>query len=75
MKILNNKKVNCMLGMIAANYIIGIDALKKADMPEKHFADSVDKLTSNTIDLASMLYGQNGIQFIHNMAKKYGIYD
>ena len=42
MKILSNKKARKMLQMVAANYIIGADALKKADMPVKDFLDGVE---------------------------------
>ena len=73
MKILSNKKARKMLQMVAANYFIGADALTKADMPEKDFLDGADKLIGNTMDIASILYGKDGVEFINNTAIKYGI--
>jgi len=44
-------------------------------MPARDFADSVDKLTSNTIDIAVNLYGQSGLDYIAKMVKKHSIHD
>jgi len=75
MKILSNKKAKRMLLMTTANYIIGIDALKKADMPEKDFLGGADKLIGNTMDIAIILYGKKGLDYIAKMVKKHSIHD
>jgi len=73
MKTLNDEEISNALARVAANYIIGITALNKSDIPSNDFEDCVDKLTDNTICLASILYGKEGVEFVNNTAIKYGI--
>ena len=73
MKTLKDEEISNMLARIAANFINGISVLNKCNMPPNDFEDYVDKLTCNTIYLASTLYGKEGVEFINKMAIKYGI--
>lgn len=71
MKLLMSRKTDEMLKMVAANYIIGLDALKRAELESKDFVDAIDKLTSNTISLAFNLCGQKGVDFINRFSDRY----
>lgn len=56
---------------IAANYIIAEDALKKANLSSEHFSDSVNHLTDNSISLAYIVGGEDGIRTLNEIIDKY----
>ena len=72
MEIIRKKQIKDILNKVAANYLIGIDALKKADMEVKDFTDAVNHLSDNTIDIAKGLCGMKGVYFVNDFVKRYG---
>ena len=71
MKILNNEKIKDSLNRIVANYIIAYDALKKADMSVKSYADATEHLIDNTITIANNLGGIKAIYYVNNLIAEY----
>jgi hypothetical protein len=72
MEIIRKKQIKSILNKVAANYLIGIDALKKADMEAKDFVDAENHLSDNTIDIAKSLDGMRGVNFVNDFVKRYG---
>lgn len=56
---------------IAANYIIAEDALKRADLPFDNFSDCVNHLADNSISLAYIVGGDDGIRTLNEIINKY----
>lgn len=71
MKIITKKQTRKAIMQIAANYIIAEDALKKADLPFEHFSDSVNHLADNSISLAYIVGGEDGIRTLNEIINKY----
>ena len=55
MKIITKKKKDQAIQRIIANYIITLDALKKADMTLSEFADAIKHLDNNTIEIIATI--------------------
>ena len=74
MKIIGNKKQHKIALQIVANYLIGKDALNRANangsMNMEQWDDAITYLTENTVDLLTMLVGVNGLKYYTN---KYGL--
>lgn len=71
MKIITKKQTRKAIMQIAANYIIAEDALKKADLPSDNFSDSVNHLADNSISLAYIVGGEDGIRTLNKIINKY----
>ena len=75
MKILSDKKVNDAIYRIAANQLIAEDALKRAhisgDLSLECYADASSHLVDNTVELASIIGGAEGISKLNNMVERY----
>lgn len=74
MKIIGNKKQHQLALQIVANYLIGKDALNRANtdgsLSVEQWDDAITHLTQNTIELLTAIVGVNGLKYYTN---KYGL--
>lgn len=75
MKILTSKQVNDALNRIAANYLITVDALEKANMADeidvRQFMDATEHLTDNSLELANIIGGTKGMLQLNSRVESY----
>lgn len=67
MKIITKKKKDQAIQRIIANYIITLDALKKADMTLYEFADAIKHLDNNTIEIIATIGNIKDIEESENL--------
>lgn len=74
MRIIKNKTIRESIYRIAANYIIAKDALNKAHdadkMSVKQYADAIQHLTDNTVNIASAIGGLKGLNLINEIVQE-----
>lgn len=74
MRIINNKTICESIYRIAENYIIAKYALDKAHdsdkMSVKQYADAIQYLTDNTVNIASAIGGLKGLNLINEIIQK-----
>lgn len=84
MKILRNKQIKEIISRVAANHIITLDALNKAHNKDaisvEQYADSVQHLTDNTVEVVIATGGIKGLAMVNGlieskMRKLYGTKD
>ena len=70
MKIIGNKKQHQLALQIVANYLIGKDALNRANtdgsLNMEQWDDAIMHLTQNTIELLTAIVGVNGLKYYTN---------
>jgi len=75
MKILTSKQVNDALNRIAANYLITVDALEKANLADeidiRQFMDATEHLTDNSLELANIIGGTKGMLQLNSRIESY----
>ena len=71
MKILKRKQIKELILKASANYLIALDALRKAcekDMISvEQYVDAVDHITDNSIRIASIVGGLKGIAMMNEI--------
>lgn len=74
MRIIKNKTVRESIYRIAGNYMIAKDALDKAHDANKisveQYADAIQHLTDNTVNIASAIGGLKGLNLINEIIQK-----
>lgn len=72
-KILRDKQTKEIILRTAANYLIAIDALNKANESDmisvEQYADAMQHVTDNSIEIANMVGGLKGIIMINDIVK------
>ena len=70
MKIIGNKKQHKLALQVVANYLIGKDALNRANtdgtLSMEQWDDAITHLTQNTIELLVAIVGVNGLRYYTN---------
>lgn len=70
MKIIKSKTQNELALQIVANYLIGKDALNRANtngsLSVEQWDDAITHLTQNTIELLTAIVGVNGLKYYTN---------
>ena len=71
MRIIRKKQIKEIILRTAANYIIALDALNKAHdkdiLSVEQYADAVQHITDNSVEIASAIGGLKGIAMINNI--------
>lgn len=71
MKLIKNKQIKEIILRTSANYIIALDALNKAHdkdiLSVEQYADAVQHITDNSIEIASAIGGLKGIAMINDI--------
>lgn len=71
MRIIRKKQIKRTILRTAANYIIALDALNKAHendiLSVEQYADAVQHITDNSVEIASTIGGLKGIAMIHDI--------
>lgn len=71
MKIIRDKQIKEVILRIAANHIIALDALKKDNnMTVEQYADAVQHLTDNSVELAKLIGGLKGIAMLDGIVNR-----
>lgn len=73
MRIIRNKQIREAIFRIAANHIIALDTLNKANdkdvMTVEQYADAVQHITDNSVELAQLIGGLKGIVMLDRIVK------
>ena len=76
MRIIRDKQIREAIFRIAANHIIALDTLNKANdkdvMTVEQYADAIQDLTDNTVNTASAIGGLKGLNLINEIIQKIG---
>ena len=71
MRIIRDKQIKEVILRIAANHIIALDTLNKANdkdvMTVEQYADAVHHITDNSVEIASAVGGLKGIAMINDI--------
>lgn len=71
MRIIRKKQIKETILRTAAIYIIALDALNKAHendiLSVEQYADAVQHITDNSVEIASAIGGLKGIAMIHDI--------
>ena len=71
MRIIKKKKIKEAILRTAANHIVALDALNKAHEKDaisvKQYADAVQHITDNSVEIASAVGGLKGIAMINDI--------
>ena len=74
MKIIRNKQIREAIFRIAANHIIALDTLNKANdkdvMTVEQYADAVQHITDNSVECAKLIGGLKGIAMLDGIVKR-----